>query len=49
MSKIYCGCDNGVTGTIGILGEEIEMFCKTPIKKEQDCFKIRCCKIYFSI
>nr|DAG80436.1 MAG TPA: Monokaryotic chloroplast 1 junction resolvase, DNA BINDING.86A [Bacteriophage sp.] len=39
MSKIYCGCDNGVTGTIGILGEEIEMFCKTPIKKEQDYTK----------
>lgn len=40
MSKIYVGCDNGVSGTIGIVGDSIEsVFVKTPVKKEQDYTK----------
>lgn len=40
MSKIYVGCDNGVSGTIGIVGDNIEpYFTKTPVKSEQDYTK----------
>ena len=39
MSKIYVGIDNGCTGTIGIIGNGICEFCKTPSKKEQDYTK----------
>lgn len=40
MSKIYVGCDNGVSGTIGIVGDDIEpYFTKTPVKSEQDYTK----------
>src|SRR5574344_1289733 len=39
MSKIYVGIDNGCTGTIGIIGDDICEFHKTPSKKEQDYTK----------
>lgn len=40
MPKIYVGIDNGVTGTIGIVGDGIyPLFYKTPVKKEQDYTK----------
>lgn len=40
MSKVFVGCDNGVSGTIGIVGDGIEpIFVKTPTKKEQDYTK----------
>jgi hypothetical protein len=40
MSKIYVGIDNGISGTIGIVGEGIDpVFVKTPVKKEQDYTK----------
>ena len=40
MSKIYVGCDNGVSGTIGFVGDGIEpKIFHTPIKKEQDYTK----------
>ena len=40
MSKIYIGIDNGVTGTIGIIGDDIEpRFMKTPTKVEQNYTK----------
>ena len=40
MSKIFVGLDNGVSGSIGIVGNDIEpVFVKTPIKKEQDYTK----------
>lgn len=40
MSKIYVGIDNGVSGSIGIVGNDIEpVFIKTPVKKEQDYTK----------
>lgn len=40
MSKIYVGVDNGVSGSIGIIGDDIEpIFLKTPVKKEQDYTK----------
>ena len=42
MSKIWVGIDNGVSGTIGIVGEGIEpIFVKTPVKKEQDYTKTK--------
>lgn len=42
MSKIWAGIDNGVSGTIGIVGEGIEpIFVKTPVKKEQDYTKAK--------
>lgn len=42
MSKIYAGIDNGISGTIGIVGEGIEpVFVKTPVKKEQDYTKAK--------
>nr|DAW10762.1 MAG TPA: HOLLIDAY JUNCTION RESOLVASE [Caudoviricetes sp.] len=40
MSKIYVGIDNGISGTIGIVGEGIDpVFVKTPVMKEQDYTK----------
>lgn len=42
MSKIYCGIDNGVSGSIGFVGDSITpSFVKTPIKKEQDYTKAK--------
>lgn len=42
MSKVYVGIDNGISGTIGIVGEGIEpVFVKTPVKKEQDYTKAK--------
>ena len=40
MGRIYVGLDNGVSGSIGIVGDDIEsFFCKTPVKKVQDYTK----------
>ena len=40
MDKIYVGIDNGISGTIGIVGNSIEpKIFHTPIKKEQDYTK----------
>lgn len=40
MSKIWVGLDNGVSGSVGIVGNDIEsVFVKTPVKKEQDYTK----------
>ena len=40
MSKVYIGVDNGVSGSIGIVGDDITpMFIKTPAKKVQDYTK----------
>lgn len=40
MSKIYVGCDNGVSGTLGFVGDGIEpKFYHIPVKKEQDYTK----------
>ena len=40
--KVIIGVDNGVTGTIGVVGEEIEpKICHTPVKKEQNYTKKR--------
>lgn len=37
MSRIYIGIDNGVTGTIGVVGDDIQpSLYHTPTKKEQD-------------
>lgn len=42
MSKVYIGIDNGTTGTIGIVGDDIEpKIYHTPIKKEQDYTKAK--------
>jgi hypothetical protein len=42
MNKIYIGIDNGVTGTIGIIGDNIEPHtCKVPVKKEQNYTKAK--------
>lgn len=42
MSKIWVGIDNGVSGSIGIVGEGIEpIFIKTPTKREQDYTKTK--------
>lgn len=42
MSKVYVGIDNGISGTIGIVGEGIDpVFVKTPVKKEQDYTKAK--------
>ena len=42
MSKIYCGIDNGVSGSIGFVGDSIfPYFVKTPVKKEQDYTKAK--------
>ena len=40
MSKIYVGIDNGITGSIGIVGDDIvPKLYHTPNKKEQDYTK----------
>lgn len=40
MGKIYVGIDNGTSGTIGVVGDEIEpIFTQTPIKVEQSYTK----------
>lgn len=40
MSKIYIGIDNGVSGTIAVVGDDVEtVFMKTPTKKEQNYTK----------
>ena len=40
MDKIYVGIDNGVSGTIGFIGNSIEpKIFHTPVKKEQDYTK----------
>lgn len=40
--KTYIGIDNGVSGTIAIIPSEGEpVFCKTPIKREQDYTKAK--------
>lgn len=42
MSKIWVGIDNGVSGSIGIVGDGIEpQFMLTPVKKEQDYTKAK--------
>ena len=42
MDKIYVGIDNGISGTIGIVGNSIEpKIFHTPIKKEQDYTKYK--------
>lgn len=42
MAKIYIGIDNGTTGTIGIVGDDIQpKIYHTPIKKEQDYTKAK--------
>ena len=42
MSKIYIGIDNGTTGSIGIVGDDITpQILHTPIKKEQDYTKAK--------
>lgn len=42
MSKVYVGIDNGTTGTIGIVGDNIQpQIHHTPVKKEQDYTKAR--------
>lgn len=40
MSKVYIGIDNGVTATIGVVGDGIEPCCMhVPVKKEQNYTK----------
>lgn len=39
--KIYCGCDNGTTGTIACVGECGSHFIETPIIKEQSYTKVK--------
>ena len=42
MSKVYIGIDNGVTGTIGVVGDDIQpQIFHTPVKKEQDFTKAK--------
>ena len=42
MGRIYVGLDNGVSGSIGIVGDDIEsVFVKTPVKKVQDYTKAK--------
>ena len=42
MSKVYIGIDNGTTGTIGIVGNDIQpQLLHTPVKKEQDYTKAK--------
>lgn len=42
MNRIYIGIDNGTTGTIGIVGENIiPQIYHTPVKKEQDYTKAK--------
>lgn len=39
MKKLFIGIDNGVTGTIGILGNTYSDFIETPIIKQQNYVK----------
>ena len=42
MGKVFIGIDNGVSGSIGVVGDSIEpLFIKTPVKKEQDYTKAK--------
>ena len=42
MSKIYIGIDNGTSGTISVVGDDVEpIFMKVPIKVEQNYTKSR--------
>lgn len=42
MSKIYVGIDNGVTGTIGVVGDNIlPQIFHTPVKEQQDFNKAK--------
>lgn len=42
MSKVYIGVDNGTSGTIGIVGDNIPTaFYNTPTKKEQNYTKAK--------
>ena len=42
MAKVFFGIDNGVTGTIGIVGDDIEpKIIHTPVKNEQDFTKAK--------
>lgn len=42
MNKIYCGIDNGVSGSIGFVGDSLSpSFVKTPVKIEQDYTKAK--------
>ena len=42
MSKVYIGIDNGVTGTVGVVGDEIlPVFVKIPTKTEQNYTKAK--------
>lgn len=42
MSKIYIGVDNGISGTIGIVGDDIDpIFVPTPSKVEQNYTKVK--------
>ena len=42
MSKIWVGIDNGVSGTIGFVGDDIApLIVHTPVKKEQDYTKAK--------
>lgn len=40
-SKVYIGIDNGISGTIGIIGDGDLRLLHTPIKKEQDYTKTK--------
>lgn len=39
--KTYIGIDNGVSGTIAVIQDDNVLFCKTPVKKEQDYTKAK--------
>lgn len=39
MHRLFIGIDNGVTGTIGLIGEGAPVFIETPVKKEQNYTK----------
>lgn len=42
MSKVYIGIDNGTTGTIGIVGDNVQpQIYHTPVKCEQDYTKAK--------
>lgn len=41
MSKLYIGIDNGVTGSIGVVGDNYDKFLLTPVKKEQSYTKAK--------
>ena len=39
MHRLFIGIDNGVTGTIGMVGENEPVFVEVPVKKEQNYTK----------